>query len=246
MNSLTSQSQPSIESEQLSWLPPKSVLAIVAGMFLLSIALYSKLPDIVPTHWGLNGEADGFSSKTFGAFFAPVLGTFLAFLFPIVQRMDPKREAYANFQATWTRLQIGIIGFFAYIHVVTLLAGLYPSISSHVATFITSGMGVLFILIGNSMGKIEQNWFVGLRTPWTLSDPEIWRKSQRLAGLLFVLGGIAILIISLAIQNSIALFITFIAVIFSVSIIPIGYSYVIAKKKERSTPNLSGLERNSK
>jgi uncharacterized membrane protein len=229
MNSLPSQS--STESKQLSWFPPKSVLAIVAGMFLLSIALYSKLPDIVPTHWGLSGEADGFSPKAFGAFFAPVLGIGLAFLFSISQRMDPKRDAYVNFQKTWIRLQIGIMLFFAYIHVVTLLAGIYPSISGHVATFITSGMGVLFILIGNSMGKIEQNWFVGLRTPWTLSDPEVWRKSQRLGGLLFVLGGIAILIISLAIQNSIALFITFMVVVFSVSIVPIGYSYILSRKK---------------
>lgn len=235
MNSLASQSpsqpQPSGESKPLSWFPPKSVLAIVAGMFLFSIALYSKLPDIMPTHWGISGEADGFSPKQFAVFFAPVLGLFIAFLFSFSQRMDPKRDAYVNFQKTWIRLQIGIMTFFAYIHVVTLLAGIYPSINSHVATFITSGMGVLFILIGNSMGKLEQNWFVGLRTPWTLSDPEIWRKSQRLAGLFFVLGGIAILIMSLAIQNSVALFITFMAVVFSVSIVPIAYSYILAQKK---------------
>jgi uncharacterized membrane protein len=231
MNSLTPQSQSSTESKQLSWFPPKSVLAIVACMFLVSIAAYSKLPDIVPTHWGISGEADGFSPKYFGAFFAPVLGIGLAFLFSISQRMDPKRDAYVNFQKTWIRLQIGIISFFAYIHVITLLAAIYPSINSHVATFITSGMGVLFILIGNSMGKIEQNWFVGLRTPWTLSDPEIWRKSQRLAGILFVLGGIAILIISLTIQSSLALFITFMTVVFSISIVPIVYSYILSLKK---------------
>lgn len=228
MNPITTQPT---ASKPAPWYPSKTVLAIVAGMFLLSIAMYASLPDVVPTHWGVSGEADGFSSKAFGAFFAPVLGLLIAFLFPIVQRMDPKRESYANFQGTWTRLQIGIVGFFAYIHVVTLFAGLYPQISAHVATFITSGMGVLFILIGNSMGKIEQNWFVGLRTPWTLSDPEVWRKSQRLGGLLFVLGGIAILILSLTMRSDMILFIAFMSVVLLVSVIPIVYSYILAKKK---------------
>ncbi|MCW1891688.1 MAG: SdpI family protein [Candidatus Uhrbacteria bacterium] len=231
MNTLT----PQIPTEQklAPWYPPKTVLAIVAGMFLFSIAIYNKLPDMVPTHWGLSGEADAFSPKAFGAFFAPVLGLAIAILFPVLQRMDPKRESYANFQSTWVRFQIGIISFFAYIHVITVLAGLSPWMSSHVAMFITSGMGVLFILLGNSMGKIEQNWFVGVRTPWALSDPEIWRKSQRLGGLLFVLGGIAILIVSLAIQSSIALFVTFITIILTICIVPTVYSYMLAKKKSK-------------
>lgn len=219
------------EKKLAPWYPPKTVLAIVAGMFIFSAIMYSKLPDIIPTHWGINGEADGFSSKTFGVFFAPLLGLALAILFPIVQRMDPRRESYANFQETWNRLQIGIIGFFAYIHVITLFAGINPSMNGHVGNYITSGMGVLFILIGNSMGKIEQNWFVGLRTPWTLSDPEIWRKSQRLGGLLFVLGGIATLIMSLTMKSDLVLFVTFMTIILSVSVIPVGYSYYLARKK---------------
>lgn len=223
--------QTTTENKLAPWYPNKIVLAIVAAMFLFSVFMYSKLPAIVPTHWGVSGAADGFSPKAFGAFFAPVLGLLFAFLFPIFQRMDPKRESYANFQKTWDMLQIGIISFFAYIHVVTVYAAVSTSVSSHVATFITSGMGVLFILIGNSLGKIEQNWFVGLRTPWTLSDPEIWRKSQRLAGILFVLGGIAVLIMSLAMKGDALLFITFMTVILSVSFIPVVYSYILAKKK---------------
>lgn len=221
------------KNQELSWFPPKTVLLIVAAMFLFSLIMYPRLPDIVPTHWGFTGEPDGFSPKAFGAFFAPVLGLGLAFLFSISQKMDPKKEAYANFQKSWIRLQIGIITFFAYLHIVTVLAALNPSISSNVGTYITAGMGVLFILIGNSMGKFEQNWFVGLRTPWTLSDPEVWRKSQRLGGLMFVLGGIAILIVSLTIRTSLALFITFMATVLSVTIIPIGYSYFLAEKKKK-------------
>lgn len=223
--------QPNNNKPSLSWFPPKTVLLIVAAMFVFSFIMYPRLPDIVPTHWGLTGEADGFSPKAFGAFFAPVLGLGIAFLFSISQRMDPKRDAYVNFQKSWLRMQIGIISFFAYLHVITVLAALNPSISSNVGTFITAGIGVLFILIGNSMGKLEQNWFVGLRTPWTLSDPEIWRKSQRLGGLMFVLGGIAILITALTIRTSLALFITFMATVACVTIIPIGYSYYLARKK---------------
>lgn len=230
MNSLTEQSK-SANSQSFSWLPSKTVLAIVAGMFLFSLIVYPSLPDIIPTHWGVNGEADGFSPKYFGAFFAPVLGLFLAFLFPIAQRMDPKRDSYANFQKTWSRLQVGIIAFFAYIHVVTTLAGLYPPLSGRVATFIVGGMGILFILIGNSMGKIEQNWFVGLRTPWTLSDPEVWRKSQRLAGWLFVFAGIVTLVLAFTIPPNGTLFGIFITMIVIISIVPAIYSYLLAKKK---------------
>jgi uncharacterized membrane protein len=221
----------SMKKETSPWFPPTASLLIVAAMFIFSAIMYPRLPNIVPTHWGIGGTPDGFSPKVFGAFFAPMLGLVIAFLFPIVQRMDPKRESYVNFRKTWIALQIGIITFFAYIHVITTFAAISPSISAHVANYITSGMGILFILIGNSLGKIEQNWFVGLRTPWTLSDPAVWRKSQRLGGFLFVLGGIAVLILSLTMQSGLTLFITFMAVILSVSIIPVIYSYLISKKK---------------
>ncbi|MFA5129840.1 MAG: SdpI family protein [Patescibacteria group bacterium] len=234
MNTLPNQA--STEQKPAPWYPSKTVFAIVAGMFLFSIVMYSFLPDIVPTHWGPSGAADGFSPKGFGAFFAPILGLVIAFLFPIVQRMDPKRESYANFQHTWSMLQVGIISFFAYIHMITTFAAIHPWINAHIPNLIVSGMGVLFILIGNSMGKIEQNWFVGLRTPWTLSDPEVWRKSQRFGGLLFVLGGITVLILSLTVTSSIVLFVTFMSVILSASIIPIIYSYVLAKKKGLMKP----------
>jgi uncharacterized membrane protein len=233
MNSDQLLQTPPSEKKNISIIPPTSILIIIAGMFILSFVLLPYLPDIIPTHWGLSGKADGFSPKAFGAFFAPVLALAIAVLFPVFQRMDPKRESYENFQKTWERLQIGIIAFFAYIHIITLFAGMYSFISDRVGMLITSGMGILFILIGNSMGKIEQNWFVGLRTPWTLSDPEIWRKSQRMAGLLFVIGGIIILSLSLTVHSAPILFIAFISSTLAISVIPILYSYFLAQKKKK-------------
>jgi uncharacterized membrane protein len=198
---------------------------IVAGMFIAGALLYNRLPAIVPTHWGLTGEANGFSPKIFGVWLLPGLALAFCILFPLFSRIDPKKENYEAFRPTWELLQLIFVTFFAYIYGMMLYLSLNPLPSPNfVGRFVTFGIGVLFVILGNYMGKIRQNFFIGMRTPWSLSDPEVWTKSQRFGGWAFVLGGLAILAEAVLWWHA---EIVFFAIVMMIAILPMVYSFLI-------------------
>ncbi len=208
-------------------------IVIVIGMFTLGAYLYPSLPDRVPTHWNFAGVADGFSSRPFGAFLLPCIGLLILILFPVLQKLDPKAENYTSFQGTWEILQLSIIAFMAYVYVIQLIATFDPSQSAMVGRYIVFGVGALFVLLGNFMGKIRQNFFIGLRTPWTLSDPEVWAKSQRFAGWTFVLGGLAIIVEAFFWR---AVPVVFLVIVAGIVIASVGYSYVLFASAKKASP----------
>ena len=106
--------------------------------------------------------------------------------------LDPNKENYPKFAKTWETFQFAFLIFFGYTYIVSLCAALYPTI--HVGTYIQSGIGVLFIILGNSLGKIRRNYFIGFKLPWTLSNDDIWNKTHRLGGKMFMLAGVIFLI----------------------------------------------------
>ncbi len=214
---------------------PKRTVATVwilaAVSILIALIVYPHLPDPMPTHWGLEGKPNGWSPRWFGAALIPGMIILFAILFPILERIDPKRNQYALFRKPYAAIQIALAAFFVYIESLMFYAAMVPAHNDIIGPGITVAMGVLFIILGNYMGKIRQNWFIGLRTPWTLEDPEIWNKSQRLAGWMFVLGGIAILITGLTVHSQIALFVLMMSTVVLISFVPLIYSYVLAMKK---------------
>ncbi|MEK7218210.1 MAG: SdpI family protein [Patescibacteria group bacterium] len=201
--------------------------AMIAGMFALAAALYPSLPDRIPTHWNFAGVPDQFSPKTYGAWLVPGIALLMAVLFPVFQRFDPKRANYADLLHTWDVLQTAFVGFMAYLYGITLLATFDPAQSPLVGRGVVLGVGALFVVIGNSMGKIRQNWFVGLRTPWTLSDPETWRRSQRFGGWAFVLGGLAVMAEAFFWIHPV---LVFFGIVLLVTVLPIAYSFLIFPK----------------
>ncbi len=209
------------------------VIALIA--IIVAVIAYPYLPDPLPTHWGLSGAPNGWTPKPFGAFIMPGMIVLFAILFPVLEYIDPKRAQYDLFRKPWLAIQISLSAFLLYMEGLTFYAALAPTHNDIVGPGVTAGIGILFIILGNLMGKIRQNWFVGLRTPWTLDDPEIWQKSQRLTGWMFVLGGIAILIMSLTAGSGTALFIIFVPVILGITIVPIVYSYVLSARKRKKS-----------
>ncbi|MDD5624003.1 MAG: SdpI family protein [Candidatus Peribacteraceae bacterium] len=203
-------------------------LLILLGMFLAAALLYRVLPEQIPTHWNFMGQVDQYSGKVFGTFLLPSVALVLSLLFPLFQRIDPKRENYAAFAHAWEVFQLALVGFMAYIFAVQMYTSLHPEASVLVGRFVMFGIGVLLILMGNYMGKIRQNFFVGLRTPWTIADPEVWGKSQRFGGWCFVLGGLAIIVVSILWVAVPALLISiFVFVVF----LPMVYSYMLFRRK---------------
>ena len=150
---------------------------------------YLHFPEVVPIHWNFNGQPDNWSSKSFAAFFFPILIWALYFLFIYLSKIDPRRN-YQEFRHAYNVMRSAIIIFMVAIYAVTSFNGLGYSLA--VDTYVPVGVGLLFIVVGNYLNKIKSNWFIGIRTPWTLSSEEAWRKTHRFGSKIFILAGILI------------------------------------------------------
>lgn len=186
--------------------------------------LYPQLPDQLPTHWNINGDVDGWMPKQYATWLFPTINLGILVLFQILPKMDPKHKNYHLFSQPWQVIQTILIIFFAYIY----LASLYVTFKQQPITpFIFYGIGAVFIVIGNYLGKVRQNYFLGIRTPWTLNNEDNWNKTQRFGGWMFVGAGLIILASGIFKFYSVSIF--FLAVMIA-ALLPMVYSYLLYKK----------------
>ena len=166
-------------------------LAIIAALlvtFVLTIAIYPTAPDRVVSHWNAAGQADGYMSKFWGLFLIPLIMTGLVALFAVLPRIDPYKKNYEKFRNYYDGFILLFILFMLAIQVQIILWSTGYQVSPNLTfPFL---MGILFIYIGFLLGHAEQNWFVGIRTPWTLSSETVWKKTHELGGKLFKIAGI--------------------------------------------------------
>ncbi len=203
-------------------------IVLVAIMFIAALILYPSLPQIIPTHWSFDGTADGFGDKTWGVFISPFVALAMLIFFPLLPLIDPRKENYEKFGKVWDLLQTVFIIFFGYIFILQMYFTFHTDESADMGKFMMGGIGVLFILIGNYLGKIRQNYFIGIKTPWAINDPEVWQKSQRFGGWVMLIAGIGFLIEAFVWFHIIEFFIVAVAAII---ILPTAYSFIISKKK---------------
>ena len=201
-------------------------IAIVVASVALSVSFYQHFPARVPMHWNVAGEIDGWSSRGFGAFLFPVILIAIYFLFEILPKIDPRRANYPEFKKVYAIFKTAIMAIFFGIYILTGLSGLGVKVA--VDLWVPAGIGLLFIILGNYFGKLRNNYFVGIRTPWTLSNEEVWNKTHRLGGKLFIVGGLIMMFMGI-IPVGIRI-VVFIAVVLMISVVPILYSYIIHKK----------------
>lgn len=204
---------------------------IIACSILLTIIVYNKLPDLVPTHWNTMGEIDKYSPKAFGAFMAPVIMIFTWSGMKFLPKIDPRKKNYEKFDKSYSVIVSILLTFFLVIHAVTLLAALGYGIS--IEKIIPLIVGVLFIVIGNYLPKSKSNFFYGIKTPWTLSSEVSWRKTHRLGGRLFVVAGIVCILSSFLLNGNIKAVVFFIAIMIA-AIVPIVASYFYAKNDKEN------------
>jgi uncharacterized membrane protein len=199
-------------------------LILFAG--IASVYFYRHFPVSVATHWGLNGQPNRYSSRTFTAFFFPTLTLGMYIVLSFLPSIDPHKERYVEFQKIYSIFKVLIVGFLTLIYLLIGINGIgHPIDMSFVTPFL---VGILFVVVGNYLGKIKNNWFVGIRNPWTLSSEEVWNRTHRLGGKLFVAAGLVILLDAF-LPLRVRFFIFFLAVTTAV-IIPTLYSFVIYKK----------------
>lgn len=140
------------------------------------------------THWGISGQPNGYMSKFWGAFFTPLLAVIMFGLLMIVPTIDPLRQNIEKFRKFYDGFILLMVTFMLYIHILVLLWNLEVSVNMSVAIF--PAMGVLFYYLGILMEHAKRNWFIGIRTPWTLSSDNVWDKTHKLGSKLFKAAGV--------------------------------------------------------
>jgi len=203
-------------------------LVIAALAVALSIWAYPSLPPTVATHWNLRGTPDGFSSRLVAVAIGPLVILGITLLFNVLPKFDPRRENYAKFLHTYWLFANAVTAFLLIIHAVVLATGLGYSV--RIDRLMPLFIGLLFVVIGNYLTRVEPNWFVGIRTPWTLSSDTVWRKTHRTGGWLMVLGGLVVA--SAAFLPHSALLPLIIAAVVVVAVIPVVLSYILWKKEQ--------------
>lgn len=193
------------------------LLPVIVGMLL-----WNKLPEQVPTHWGIDGEVDGWSNKAWAVFGLPCILLGLHWLCFLVSLADPKRDSYTKKMLT---LVLWICP------VISLLLGslIYAKVLGYnlsVNVIMPLLMGLMFIVFGNLMPKMRQSYTMGIKLPWTLENEENWNKTHRFAGKLWVLGGVAAM--ATAFVGS---FWILLGILILMVVIPTVYSYMLYRKQ---------------
>ena len=201
------------------------LIVIVIAAFLISIYFYPMLPEKVPTHWNFKGEIDGYSGKLSGSLIMPITNLIMYILFIFLPALDPKKNNYKLFESTYIYFRYLFHIFFFAMHIMIIAASLGYIVNTTRLVFF--GISLLFMLMGNVMGRVKHNYFVGIKTPWTLASEEVWKKTHRLAALLWTAGGLIGIILSLL---NINLGLLFVIILILPSIIPLVYSYIIYKR----------------
>lgn len=163
---------------------------VIVFVFSLSAWAWCKLPADarVPVHWGISGTPDRYGGKleAFGA--APLIVLALTGLFFLIPRIDPRRSHFAAFRRPYLLIVSASLIFLAAVHAFVVASALGTHLNMNSLCFI--GVGALFVVIGNFMGKLRSNWFVGIRTPWTLSSEFTWQRTHRAGGPVLVGSGL--------------------------------------------------------
>ncbi|NCN07865.1 SdpI family protein [Candidatus Falkowbacteria bacterium] len=164
---------------------------VVILSILASFYFYANFPAQVATHWNIDGQIDDYSSKLVGAFLIPILIFGLYIMFLALPYLDPKKDRYQEFAKVYHIFKDLIIIFMFLIYLASGLANLGYNVE--IGLVVPTLVGLLFIIMGNYMGKIKYNWFMGIRTPWTLSSENVWNKTHRVGGWLFIGLGLTML-----------------------------------------------------
>ncbi|HIH93981.1 TPA: SdpI family protein [Methanosarcina acetivorans] len=161
---------------------------LVLLSFILSIYFYPQVPEQMATHWNSQGEVNGYMSKLWGLFFIPLLITGLVIMFLVLPRIDPRKENIVKFRKYYDWFIVILVLFMIAVHLQVLLWNTGIRISPNAV--LPLGIGLLFYYMGILTENAERNWFIGIRTPWTLSSERVWKGTNRLGGKLFRIAGI--------------------------------------------------------
>ena len=204
---------------------------MIATTVAVAIILYPNLPEQIPTHWNLEGEVDDYTAKPWGVAMLPLAAILVFVIMRLIPVISPKGFRTDKFMDVIDVFTVTLVGFMCGVAVLVLLEANGQDV--RINEMIFTGVGLLFIVLGNYMGKVRKNFFIGIRTPWTLASDEVWSRTHRLGGKVLILIGLFMIL------NSFVRFSErwLISAIVIVALIRVVYSYVIYRKIEGFTPD---------
>jgi len=204
-------------------------LLIIMISFIIGIYFYSLLPDKVASHWNARGEVDGYMSKFGGLFLMPIISLVLLLLFIIIPKIDPLKHNIEKFRKYFDGFIVLMMLFLFYLYILTILWNI--GVRFNFVHLLVPIFSIFFYYCGILIQKAQRNWFIGIRTPWTLSNEQVWNKTHKIGGILFKIAGIISLIGILLPEY--ALFFVICPVIIA-SLFPVIYSYFAYQKLTKS------------
>ena len=200
---------------------------MIALAFIVGLLLYPQMPDPMPSHWNIAGEVDGYMSRLWGLFLLPLVLVGIFLLYLVIPRIDPLKANIAAFIREYNLMMTLLSAFMLYVYFLTIIWALGYEFNMNL--MILPAMGVLFIAIGNLIGNARRNYFVGIRTPWTLSSDTVWAKTHRLGKWTFIAAG-AISIFS-AFLGEMGFWL-FLGATLLAAFVPVLYSYILWKNEQ--------------
>lgn len=207
----------------------QDTVIVIMGLGLLGYALinYSSLPDQLPMHYGVSGEADRYWSKGSAIFFMGIFSLVLPLFLQFTRLIDPKKQNYEKFENAFAMTRLAVALVLDFVFAMTLIEGANKNFNA--GNVVLGAIGLLFVVIGNYMPQVKDNYFVGIRTPWTLDNPEVWRKTHRFSGTLWVIAGL-LMILSAFLLDGTWHSTVIISVVVLSSVVPVVYSWLLAQR----------------
>jgi uncharacterized membrane protein len=202
-------------------------IALTAAVFVAILIAYPQLPNQVPTHWNMQGQANDYSAKWTLFLIGPGLMAGILLLFYFLPWLSPKHWDVDAFQSTYLYIMLVLVSMLAYFTGVSLWVGLRHAAS--VDRAVVGGICLLFALLGNVMGKVRRNFYIGVRTPRALASERVWNATHRFAAKTFVLGGvIGLALTAIGVEGWLPF-----AALMASALVPVVYSLVVYKQLER-------------
>jgi len=204
------------------------VLVMIIGATLAGLLLWSRLPEQMASHWNFNDQVDGYMSRFWGVFMVPLITLGMFVLFLVIPSIDPLKANIAQFREAFNLFIVLMVVFMLYIYGLTLAWNLgYTDFK--ISTSILPAIGLLFIFIGFMLRRAKRNFFIGIRTPWTLSSDQVWNKTHQLGSILFMASG-ALAVVGSFFGGPTAFWMLMIP-IFGSTIFLVIYSYILYRRE---------------
>jgi len=204
------------------------IISIILVSFGVGVYFYPLMPERIVSHWNSNGQVNGYTSKFWGLFLMPIISTIMFLLFLLIPKIDPFKANVDKFRKYFDRFILAIIIFFFYVYILTIFWHL--GYRFNFVGFLIPALSLLFYCAGILIQNAKRNWFIGIRTPWTLSSDDVWDKTHQLGGKLFKAAGI-ITLLGILFQTLAIYFVLIPILCFSLYLII--YSYLEYQKESR-------------